>query len=77
MKKESIINCLHFNQLIITVELNCGIFRCGILKSNQAQINPNSYKSICDDFTSNNLIYGCGKQYLIDAKNKALICDYI
>ena len=77
MKKELIINCPHCDQLIIIVELNCRIFRCGVLKLNGEQINPHSNKNICDDLTVNNLIYGCGKPFLIDANNKALICDYI
>ena len=27
--------------------------------------------------TANNIIYDCGNPFLIDANNKALICDYI
>ena len=59
------------------IELNCRIFRCGVLKLNGLQINPHSNKNICDDLTANNLIYGCGKPFLIDGNNKALICYYI
>ena len=60
-----------------SVNNNCRIFRCGVLKLNGLQINPHSNKNICDDLTANNLIYGCGKPFFIDANNKVLICDYI
>ena len=59
MKKELIINCPHCDQLIIIVELNCRIFRCGVLKLNGEQIYSHLNKNICDDLTANNLIYGC------------------
>ena len=77
MRKELIINCPHCDQLIIKVELNCRNFRCGVLKLNREQINPHLNKNICDDLTTDNLIYGRRKPFLIDANNKALICDYI
>ena len=57
--------------------MNCKIFRCGIYKSNGQQINPHLNKSICDELVANNLIYGCGKPFLIDNNNNALICEYI
>ena len=77
MNNEMIINCPHCNQLIIIIELNCRIFRCGIYKNNFEQINPHSNKSICDELIINNLIYGCGKPFRIDNNNKVLICEYI
>ena len=77
MEKELIINCPHCDQLILIIELNCRIFRCGILKSNGEQINPHSNKNICDDLSTNNLIYGCGKPFRIDGNNNVLICEYI
>ena len=57
--------------------MNCKIFRCGIYKSNGQQINPHLNKSICDELAANDLIYGCGKPFLIDNNNNALICEYI
>ena len=54
MKKEIIIYWPHCDQLIITVELNCRIFSCGIFKSNGEQINQRLIKNICDNLTSNN-----------------------
>ena len=75
MKKELIINCLHCYQLILIIKLNWRIFRCVILKSNVEQINQHLNKNVWDDWSSNNLIYDCGKPFLIDANTKALICD--
>ena len=54
MKKELIIKCLHCDQLIIIIELNCRIFQCGVLKINGEQINLLLNKNICDDLTANN-----------------------
>ena len=77
MNEELIINCPHCKQLIIIEKLNCRIFRCGIFKSNGKQIDPHSNKNICDELSSNNLIYGCGKPSRIDNNNNVLICEYI
>ena len=77
MNKEFIITCPHCGQLIIIVEFNCRILCCGVLKSNAEQINPHSNKNIWDDWTANNLIYGCWKPFFMDANNKALLCDYL
>jgi hypothetical protein len=37
-----VISCPHCNQKIFTLEtdINCKIFRCGILKSDYSQIDP-------------------------------------
>ena len=75
MKKELIINCPHCDQLIMIVELTCRIFRCGVLQVNGAQINPRLNKNVFDDLTTNNLIYGCGKPFVIYVHNKAF--EYI
>ena len=72
MQNELIINCPHCDQLIIILELNCRIFRCGIYKKNFEQINPHLNKIICDELAANNLIYGCGKPFKIDENNKVL-----
>ena len=77
MDKELIINCPHCDQLIIIIELNCRIFRCGILNSTGEQINQHSNKNTCDDLSTNNLIYSCGKPFRIDSNNNVLICEYI
>ena len=79
-KPNLIINCPHCNELILIEELNCKIFRHGVFKLSNQQINPHSSKSDCDNFVVNDLIYGCGKPFKISiSDNKYLveICDYI
>ena len=58
--------CCPHCQIMVTVlkkQLNCKIFRCGILKSNGKQINPHMKKENCDKLKSENKIYGCGKPF--------------
>lgn len=75
-----IITCPHCNDPILIDQLNCKIFRHGVLKINGEQINPHSSKSECDNYITNNLIYGCGKPFIIIETGdnyKVEICDYI
>ena len=74
------VDCPHCYLWIEIVEINCAIFRHGILKSNSMQINPHSSEIDCKYFIDNNLIYGCGKPFKIlhdGTKYNAIICDYI
>ena len=41
-----VIECPHCNQCILIEQLNCRIFRHGILKHNGTQINPHSPKDL-------------------------------
>lgn len=66
-----IISCPHCNQSIEVIEINCRIFRCGIMKSNFTQIHPHLPKSECDRLFNEQLIYGCGKPFkLVKPVNK-------
>ena len=79
-KLSSVVNCPHCNILIDIIELNCCIFRCGIFKNNFNQINPHESKTNCDAFVVGDLIYGCGKPFIIKIEDDKLIinkCDYI
>lgn len=74
--------CPHCSQMIEVIELNCRIFRCGILKSDYNQIGPHLSKLECDHLAANNLIFGCGKPFRIldtiqNDKLTAIACDYI
>ena len=72
----NIINCPHCGIYIIIEQLNCGIFRCGMYKDINKQIDPHLSKIECDKLISENIIYGCGKPFQI--KNNAVtMCDYI
>jgi len=75
-----IITCPHCNDPILIDQLNCKIFRHAIFKNCGNQINPHASKLECDNYITNELIYGCGKPFIIiesDNKYKAEICDYI
>ena len=43
-----IITCPHCSEFIWIDEINCGIFRHGILKNNLVQIHPHSSKELCE-----------------------------
>jgi len=75
-----IVSCPHCNEPIIIEQLNCCIFRHGIFKTTGLQICPHSSKELCEYYTNNNLIFGCGNPFKIIKHNneyKAIICDYI
>jgi len=78
-----VIPCPHcYEKMIIYVkELNCHIFRHGVLKKNKQQINPHLNKQVCDFLFLKKLIYGCGKPFRIvktgETKYKSMICGYI
>ena len=73
-----IIACPHCSQYIEILELNCTIFRCGILKETGMQIDPHASKQECDRLFSKNLIYGCGKPFkVINKYSNPEICEYI
>ena len=62
-------------------EINCAIFRHGVLKSTNKQIDPHATKETCYELIINNKIYGCGKPFKL-CKNKrnswvAVKCGYI
>ena len=61
------VSCPHCKDLveINILEINCAIFRHGILKKNMEQIDPHACKEICDNLVENNEIYGCGKPFKI------------
>ena len=75
-----IVTCPHCNESIIIEEINCGIFRHGVFKTNGMQMDPHSNKNICDEVVEKSLIYGCGKPFQIIAQDNNVIiqkCDYI
>jgi hypothetical protein len=80
MPNDIVVMCPHCKEHVLIEQLNCKIFRHGILKTNNNQIEPHSTKDLCDYFIKNNLIYGCGKPFQIIQNNNeliAIICDYI
>lgn len=71
-------SCPHCDATIIVNkgEVNCRIFRHGILKQNNKQMDPHSPKYYCEMLVRNNLIYGCGKPFKFN-EDYVEKCDYI
>jgi len=77
---DNIIICPHCNEYVEILELNCRIFRHGIIKSNNMQIPPHAPKQECDYLINNKLIYGCGQPFRIEIIDNIMMpfkCDYI
>lgn len=60
--------------MIEIVEINCAIFRCGVIKSTGIQIDPHLPKAECDKL--GDTIYGCANPFRLDNGN-LVVCDYI
>jgi hypothetical protein len=74
--------CPHCKEFLIvnTSEINCGIFRHGVFKETNQQINPHETKANCDMYVEKNIVYGCAGPFAITKKNgqyEISICDYI
>ena len=71
-KQNLIINCPHCQEIIEITQINCAIFRHGILKSNFTQIKPHLSQDKCIELINHDLIYGCGKPFKL-VKNEPII----
>jgi hypothetical protein len=77
---ELIVECPNCGGTIEILEINCGIFRHGILIETMEQINPHAPEDYCIDLINKNLIYGCGKPFQLILENsqyKIIKCNYI
>jgi hypothetical protein len=76
-----IVICPHCNDPVLISEINCQIFRHGVLIESGQQIDPHSSKEVCIFLFENKKIYGCGKpfQLIKDSKNEwtAVVCEYV
>lgn len=80
--KESnfIVSCPHCQFFIIIEQINCAIFRHGVLKDTGEQINSHLDRESCENLVEQNKIFGCGKPFKIiytENQYEAEICDYI
>lgn len=74
-------HCECYTQVPVN-EVNCQIFRHGIMKTNGQQVNPHASKKECDDLVEKDLVYGCCKPFRIYRGNDGRYeyvdaCDYI
>lgn len=71
---EFVVVCPHCQEYIVIQELNCGIFRHGVIKTTGQQLPSHASKEECEAYQD--LIYGCGKPFEI-RNQKIRKCDYI
>jgi hypothetical protein len=79
-KINTVISCPHCFEQILIEELNCCIFRHGILIESGKQIDPHSSEELCNYYVQEKRIYGCGKPFQIQIINNKIIvikCGYI
>ena len=76
-----IIICPHCKEYIEIEQINCGIFRHGVIKANGIQVDPHSSEELCNFYIKNNKIFGCGKPFKIiftsENNYEFVICGYI
>ena len=81
---ELYVECPHCDLpiLIMKKDINCGIFRHGIIIESGKQMDPHTPEHICNFLASRKLIYGCGKPFRLEEDCEyqylmAVKCDYI
>jgi hypothetical protein len=70
------VNCPHCNGLVEVVSLHCCIFRHGVFKHTDVQIDPHLCEQECKRIVEEDLIFGCGKPFRV-VNGVAEICPYI
>ena len=58
-------------------QVNCGIFRCGVLKGSLTQIPPHAKKPVCDALVARNKIWGCAGPFKFKPGEGVSKCGYI
>lgn len=79
---DSEVSCPHCGGWVIVAaaELNCRIFRHGILVADGQQMNPHAPKAVCDALFASGAIHGCGKPFRVIGNPGSLTaveCEYI
>jgi hypothetical protein len=67
-------NCPHCDIPIMIEEINCGIFRCGIVKETGLQLPSHLPEIECKKLIP--YIWGCSKPFML-VKGKLIKCEYI
>ena len=73
----NIITCPHCGEpvSILASEINCGIFRHAVFRSNGEPVPPHSAKAQLDQWNAEGLLYGCAKPFRYDGRTVS-ICSY-
>ena len=78
---ELVVECPHCKECVVIEKLNCHIFRHGVLRETGKQMDPHAPKEVCDELSTNNQIFGCGKPFKVVKKEDGIyiseICEYI
>lgn len=77
MTSSQIFTCPHCQLKLMISEMNCKIFRHGVVKSTMKQVNPHETKENCMRLRQTDKIYGCGLPFQITPEGKIQKCDYI
>ncbi len=75
-----IISCPHCFLTLEITELNCRIFRCGVLKTTMTQIDPHLPQEECDKLVKDCMIYGCARPFKVEGtfdNPDVSVCGYI
>jgi len=72
-----IITCPNCALPLYIEAVQCGIFRCGVFRSNGEPIPPHAPQTECEYYVNNQLIYGCGSPFQFNGVDAPVICDYI
>ena len=77
-----LVKCVQCEGLVMInkKDFNCKIFRHGIMKSTNLQIDPHLNKTECDRLLKEGLIHGCGKPFKLIINGEKYLtekCDYI
>jgi len=71
-----IVRCPHCHIAIQIAELNCAIFRCGVLRATGEQIPPHAPRQQCMALRARKAIWGCGRPFRV-VRGRAHPCGYI
>lgn len=76
-----VIQCPHCGDQVLIEQINCAIFRHGVIKSTGDQIPPHASKPQCDQLIQMDLVYGCAKPFRLIQDTSGVwigeICEYI
>jgi hypothetical protein len=63
---------------VAVTEVNCGIFRHGVVRATSLPIPPHATRSECDALIQANAVWGCGRPIQLAADLQSVrVCDYI
>ena len=71
-----LVECPHCGVSIEILEVNCAIFRCGIIKETGEQVPSHTSKEECDLLRERGRVWGCCKPFKYE-NGKAIVCGYI